>query len=105
MTTRVAERDLAVAADHPALAGHFPGDPVVPGVLLLDLVVEVARELIGGRPLRAVPSVKFLVPLRPGQPFRIRVESRDGGRLRFSCRSQGRLAAEGRLMFAAEPPA
>ena len=37
------ERTLTVMKDHPALSGHFPGVPVVPGVLVLDEVIETMR--------------------------------------------------------------
>jgi 3-hydroxymyristoyl/3-hydroxydecanoyl-(acyl carrier protein) dehydratase len=55
-----------IAATHPALPGHFPDRPVVPGVILLDRVVAVVERIRG---LRVVgfPQVKFLQPLLPGQ--------------------------------------
>jgi 3-hydroxymyristoyl/3-hydroxydecanoyl-(acyl carrier protein) dehydratase len=67
------EADIRIAAEHPALAGHFPGNPVVPGVVLLERVLEAA-EAATGRELRAtgIPQVKFLAPLLPGETGRIR---------------------------------
>jgi len=61
-----------IPADHPALPGHFPGDPVVPGVLLLDRVIEAAEGWLGA-PLRVrgVRQAKFVAPLRPGEEARI----------------------------------
>ncbi len=57
--------------DDPCLAGHFPGRPLVPGVVLLERVlaaIEAGGEIAG--PLR-LPQVKFLRPLLPGQPARV----------------------------------
>lgn len=59
-----------IAADHPALPGHFPGDPIVPGVVLLDEVLRAA-----GQSRAELPWVKFHVPLRPGEEFVIRIEA------------------------------
>lgn len=56
----------AFPAAHPVFAGHFPGDPLVPGVLLLDeLICRLAGDL--GLPYTRlrVQSVKFLAPVRP----------------------------------------
>jgi len=75
----------SIPADHPALSGHFPGNPVVPGVVLLDRVLAVARSLDLG-PVSGLPQVKFLKVLRPGTGFRIEIgEPGPSGRRAFRC--------------------
>lgn len=62
MTTTLS---LRIAPDHPALAGHFPGNPIVPGVVLLDLAIRaLARR--GGLDEAGIRlgSAKFLAPVR-----------------------------------------
>jgi 3-hydroxymyristoyl/3-hydroxydecanoyl-(acyl carrier protein) dehydratase len=56
---------LRIDAAHPALAGHFPGHPVVPGVVVLERVVAALRAWRGGRVEKL--EVKFLQPLLPGE--------------------------------------
>lgn len=64
-----------VAPDHPALTGHFPGYPIVPGVLLLNEVLSAIERHFGPTDrMWSWPVVKFLSPLRPGEPFSIKVE-------------------------------
>jgi 3-hydroxyacyl-[acyl-carrier-protein] dehydratase len=62
------ETRLSIAPDHPALPGHFPGQPVVPGVVLLDRLIEAAEAALA-RPVlvTGLPQVKFLAPLLPGE--------------------------------------
>jgi 3-hydroxyacyl-[acyl-carrier-protein] dehydratase len=65
--------EFTIAHDHPSLPGHFPGRPIVPGVVVLDRVlaaIESAHGDIG--PLR-LPQVKFLQPLLPGETARIEI--------------------------------
>jgi 3-hydroxymyristoyl/3-hydroxydecanoyl-(acyl carrier protein) dehydratase len=90
--------DLAIAADHPAFAGHFPGQPIVPGVVLLDLALHAIGEAIGADlSARGISAVKFLSPLRPGDPAVVSYEVNDSGALRFDIASGARKVATGSL--------
>jgi len=91
--------DLCVPPSHPSLAGHFPGEPIVPGVLLLSLALERLREQRGPFETVGLRSVKFLRPLRPGERFGVEAEERAPGVLRFVCRSCGELLAEGSVQI------
>ena len=82
-----------VDAAHPALPGHFPGQPVVPGVVLLDHVAA-AVERCQGRALARLTQVKFLQPLLPDQDAELTLGI-DGARLRFHIVATGREIASG----------
>jgi 3-hydroxymyristoyl/3-hydroxydecanoyl-(acyl carrier protein) dehydratase len=58
---------LIVPPAHPVLAGHFPGAPLVPGVLLLD-AVRLAWERASGRgaAMVGVDDARWLAPVAPG---------------------------------------
>jgi 3-hydroxymyristoyl/3-hydroxydecanoyl-(acyl carrier protein) dehydratase len=94
--------DLVIAKDHPAFAGHFPGMPVVPGVVLLDEALHaIGKEL--GIELAAceIRSLKFLSPLSPGEPACVLHETTDSGSIRFEIVSDERKIASGMLRQAA----
>ena len=80
--------------EHPCYAGHFPGNPVVPGVLLLDLIVAAAGR---GAP-REIGHVKFHRAVKPGETFTLQCEVA-GSRLTFRCLDGERLLVEGSLTF------
>jgi 3-hydroxyacyl-[acyl-carrier-protein] dehydratase len=83
---------------HPSLPGHFPGNPVVPGVVILDAVLQALYAWQPGSRLARMPSVKFVSPLRPGQPFIIELSQEDATRpVRFECRAAERCLAQGQL--------
>ena len=65
---------FVIPADHPSLPGHFPGRPLVPGVVLLERVVEAIEAVHGPLPRLRLPQVKFVQPLLPGEEARIELE-------------------------------
>ena len=79
-----ADRGFAIPSDHPALAGHFPGRPVVPGVIALAEALALVRPPGGGRATR-LRQVKFLAPLLPGQAVQIRAEATAPLSVSFRC--------------------
>ena len=78
------EVQRSVNPDHPALAGHFPGNPVVPGVVILNEVLQAAESWLQwtSDPI-SVTSVKFMRLLRPNQAFTLLLEQRSEGTVSF----------------------
>ena len=69
------ERTVTINGDHPALPGHFPGHPVVPGVIVLEEVIQALREIHGqGVVVTGMPAVKLSSPLRPEERLTIIVD-------------------------------
>lgn len=65
--------ELRFAPAHPAFAGHFPGRPIVPGVVLLDEAARALAAALGlDRPLWQVGQVKFVRPVGPGESVVLR---------------------------------
>lgn len=85
---------FTIAPDHPSLAGHFPGQPVVPGVVLLD---RALTAILGGRDRRpaALPAVKFTRPVLPGQSVVVSCTEPQNGRVAFECAVSGTVVARG----------
>lgn len=97
---------MRVAADHPALAGHFPGHPVLPGVALLTLVMQAlaARpELaarVGARP--CIDQAKFLAPVGPAAVLQVHLRG-EGAGVAFEVMAGTVCAARGQLSATPDP--
>ena len=93
---------FSIPRTHPALAGHFPGHPVVPGVLILETVLAVARQQ-EEQQIQGVAQAKFISVLLPDEPCVITLSrSRQG--LRFTCAAADRMVATGLLRLADNLP-
>jgi 3-hydroxymyristoyl/3-hydroxydecanoyl-(acyl carrier protein) dehydratase len=90
---------FSIPADHPSLPGHFPGQPIVPGVVVLDRVLEAIEDTHGALgPLR-LPQVKFAQPLLPGEVADIVLDG-DAPRWRFRVLRAQTLIASGEVVLA-----
>ncbi|WP_118179979.1 AMP-binding protein [Paraburkholderia phosphatilytica] len=87
---------FTIPHDHPALPGHFPGQPIVPGVVLLDCAIDAIGKALD-RPFGAVRlnSAKFLSPAAPGTPLDVSFEVAPSGAIRFSVQAGSRAVASG----------
>ena len=91
-----------VPQDHPCFPGHFPGQPLLPGALILAEVREAIARVpalvtrLGAEPTLA--AAKFLAPVGPGATLAIELQPESGatGGVRFEVRSGDVLAASGR---------
>ena len=98
---------LHIAADHPAFAGHFPGQPLLPGVSLLAEVLEAILDdaalaaIVGDTP--RIGAAKFLAPVRPGATLSLQLDSSARG-VRFEARDGERIVASGQFEAARSGP-
>jgi len=92
------------APGHPVFAGHFPGNPIVPGVLLLDEVHHALVARLACSPTTlSVSSFKFLFPVRPGQAVSWALHEHAQGLYDVQLFAGERLVASGRFMRAPPP--
>ena len=89
------EYTFIIASDHPALPGHFPGNPIVPGVVLLDAVAEALQQLHTGTKVTGLPNAKFLLPLRPDQACTVRFTPGRDSTIQFECTTRDGIVASG----------
>lgn len=87
-----------VPPDHPALAGHFPGAPMLPGAVLLDVAIQAIANASGiSLDNCVINSVKFLYPAGPGDELSIQHMAAPGGTVRFDIMAGKRKIASGSI--------
>lgn len=77
---------LKFSADHPSGAGHFPGNPIIPGALLLHEVLAcIADKLAENNCTWQIKSAKFQKSVRPGDTVLVNYSQASNGEIRFEC--------------------
>ncbi len=90
---------LSVDSNHPAKPGHFPGQAIVPGVLIIESVLDYAKTILPATEIIAtIKSVKFHRVLKFGVTYQLLLTRSTPKRLCFSCVANDQLIAEGTLL-------
>jgi len=101
--------EYRVRGDEPFLKGHFPDDPMMPGVLLVEAAAQLAGVVaqcdpqltpLPGLKLTALRNVKILGSARPGET--IRLEAKIAGRLGALIQAQATALVDGRTVLHAD---
>ena len=89
--------DFIISSMHPCLEGHFPNNPIVPGVVIID---EIMQQVCINEPtikITNIPSVKFLKPLKADTVVNVTVSEKNSGLYQFSCHIKEDLIVSGQL--------
>ncbi|WP_377805282.1 hypothetical protein ABNQ38_01225 [Azospirillum sp. A29] len=97
------QTDIQFPADHPTAAGHFPGNPIIPGAVLLDTALTAIAAAEGSVPGPSLGpchlrSAKFLHPVRPGDRMQVEWQATPAGGIAFTGSVAGRPVMTGALM-------
>ncbi len=96
------DKQLLIDPSHPSLAGHFPGNPIVPGVVILGEILESISESLGEQlVVNQVPVVKFHSPLRPNEIVDLTFDLLPKQHVTFSCHVGSRRIASGQFILEA----
>lgn len=92
-----------IPANHPCLPGHFPGHPLVPGVVVLEQVLHAVGQRCAHPPAALrLPQVKFLAPLYPEQDAQVLLEGQDP-RWKFRVEGPDGTVARGEVVVPVMP--
>ncbi|MCK5638060.1 MAG: 3-hydroxyacyl-ACP dehydratase [Flavobacteriaceae bacterium] len=58
--------EIDINKDHPIFDGHFPGNPVMPGVCMMQIIKDITEDVVGSKLfMEKCSNVKFLAVINP----------------------------------------
>ena len=95
------ELRFVVRPTHPCFEGHFPGVPVLPGVVQVGWAIEFARQHIAfSARFRSLAGVKFMRVIQPNDVVSLSLTvGSDQRELAFEYRLDGEPCSSGRVLF------
>lgn len=89
--------EFSISNTHPCLEGHFPGDPIVPGVVIVDEVMQGLLLKKNTLKITHLTSVKFLKVIKANQTVQVNMTEKKPGYLQFECFSNDLICASGKI--------
>lgn len=93
---------FTIPATHPSLKGHFPNNPIVPGVVILDEIINIINELKPELTVTAIPTVKFTHPLLAEQQVTVEIKEKSETAISFNCSHNEIKLVTGQLTLKAQ---
>jgi uncharacterized membrane protein/acyl-CoA synthetase (AMP-forming)/AMP-acid ligase II len=88
--------DLAVPEDLPLFAGHFPGAPILPGVILISWAATCAEAYLGWRgDSTGIDHLKFNAAVWPRETLQLKLSLTPAGGVKFEFQAGGKAKAAG----------
>jgi len=88
------EFEFTISELHPSLAGHFPGNPIVPGVIILDEILRGIIKFHKDLKVTGFSAVKFIGPIKPEQKVCV-VITKNNNLINFECYYESKKIANG----------
>jgi 3-hydroxymyristoyl/3-hydroxydecanoyl-(acyl carrier protein) dehydratase len=88
------EYRYSIPANHPSLDGHFPGNPIIPGVVILDKTLQSMTQHTPAHSYK-IEAIKFLQPFTPPATLTIKLVDKENNKIHFSAMNQDKMIAKG----------
>ncbi|HIC40732.1 MAG TPA: hypothetical protein EYO74_04940 [Piscirickettsiaceae bacterium] len=89
--------DFIVSSSHPSIPGHFPGNPIVPGAVIIENVIQAFSRLDDFKKVVSISTVKFIKPIATNQRVDVHFRSISAELIAFECVSDNVASVLGRL--------
>lgn len=90
---------FTIKASHPSLKGHFPNNPIVPGVVILDEVFNILQEAYPKLTVDKISMVKFTHTLLAEQKVDVEINEKSETSISFNCSHNNEKLVIGQLLM------